>query len=99
MSNQSRKVILLSENGYSEKHDALLKSLIDEKILLFCAVGKDCQLWEDIMDELFIGEGEERDFDIITTSHPNETLEEVITFAEIFEFEGIDNHEIKIIEL
>ena len=99
MNNQSRKVILLSENGYSEMHDALLRSLIAEKVLLFCVLGKDYRLWEEIMDELFVGKGEERDFDMITTSHPNETLEEVIKFAEMLEFEGIDNHRIKIIEL
>lgn len=99
VNNQPKKVILFSKNGYSKKHDGVLNRLIDEKILLFCALGKDCRLWEDIMDELFVGEDIERDFFLITTSHPNETLDEVIQFAEMFEIEGIDSEKIKIIEI
>jgi len=47
--------------------------LIDRKILLFCTVGKDCELWHDIideldvMDELSVANGEERDFFVVTT--------------------------------
>jgi hypothetical protein len=99
MDKNGKRVVLFSINGYSEQHDALLRQLIDEKINLFCAVGKDCKLWEEIVDELFVGEGEERDFELITTSHPDETFDEVIQFAETFHFEGIDNEKIRIIQV
>jgi len=95
----AKKVIVFSRNGYTEKHDDLLNRLIDEKILLFCAVGKDCKLYEEIMDELFVGKGDERDFDLITTSHPDETLDDVIQFAEMVDIAEIDNEKIKIIEV
>ena len=85
MSSQSKRVILFSKSGYSQKHDSLLNRLIDEKIHLFCAVGKDCELWHDVMDELFVGYKEERNFFMITTRHNDETLDEVIQFAESFE--------------
>ncbi|MGI8786183.1 MAG: DUF7684 family protein [Pyrinomonadaceae bacterium] len=97
MSGTSKKIILYSKNGYSKKHDELLNRIIDEKILLFCVLGKDCELWHDIMDELFVGLGEERDFFMITTWHTNETLDEVIEFAKDYDFEGIDNKKIEII--
>lgn len=94
-----RKVVLHSQNGYDAKHDQLLQRLIDEKILLFCVIGKDCELWHDIMDELFVGDGDERDFFMITTLHIDETLDEVIQFAKDYKFEGIDNEQIRIVEV
>lgn len=100
MSNEARKVILFSKNGYSEEYDTLLNRLISEKILLFCAVGKDCELWHDIMDELIVGDGTtELDFDMITTWHENETLDEVIQFAEDFDIGVAENNKLKIIEV
>lgn len=95
-----RKVILHSISRYDEQHNFFLKRLIDEKILLFCTVGKDCELFHDIMDELIVGDGTtELDFDMITTWHPNETIEEVIEFAKNFDIEGINNEEIQVIEV
>lgn len=100
MTNFSRKVILNSISGYSAEHNSLLNQLIDDKVPLFCAVGKDCELWHDIMDELFVGPfGDDRDFFMITTWHNDEALEEVIEFAKIFNLDDIDNDEIQIIEV
>ena len=56
-----RKVVLISETGYNREHDSLLSSFLDQKYELFCAVGKDCELWEEVMDELAVGNGEARD--------------------------------------
>ena len=92
-----KKAILFSKSGYCEKHDSLLNRLIDKKILLFCTVGKDCELWHDIMDEIFVGFGKERDFLMITTWHNDETLDNVVQFAKDFEIEGIENDNIEII--
>ncbi|MCC3860082.1 hypothetical protein LJF33_02550 [Emcibacteraceae bacterium Y4] len=58
-------------------------SLLDQEYELFCVVGKDCELWEDIMDEIAVGDGTNIRF-ITTTSHPDETIEEVIEFAKSF---------------
>jgi hypothetical protein len=77
------KIVLISENGYNPEHDSLLMSFLDQKIQLFCAVGKDCELWEEIMDELAVGNGEQSRY-ITTTSHPNESVEDVIEFAKMF---------------
>ncbi|HQU86874.1 MAG TPA: hypothetical protein PKY59_27315 [Pyrinomonadaceae bacterium] len=95
-----QKVILHSISGYDEKHDFLLQSLIDEKIRLFCTIGKDCELFHDIMDELIVGDGTtELDFLMITTWHEDETLEGVIEFARNFEIEDVADEKIKIIEI
>ena len=51
------KFVLISESGYSKKHDKLLLNLLEQGYELFCAVGKDCEVWEEIMDELSVGDG------------------------------------------
>ena len=96
----AKKVVLNSINGYSKEHDGLLRNLIDSKVLLFSAVGKDCALWHDIMDELFVGNGDiERDFFMITTWHNNETLDDVLAFAKAFHIDYPDNETVQIIEI
>lgn len=99
MSNQVKKVVLYSQNGYDAKHDEILEKIMDEKVLLFCAVGKDCKLWHDVMDEMIVGDGKERDFFMITTWHEDETLEEVVEFAKSFEIESIDNEQVRVIQI
>ena len=50
------KVVLVSSRQYSsESDDVLLRELIEAKIELFCAVGRDAERWEDAMDWLCIG--------------------------------------------
>lgn len=99
MNIKAKKVILHSKINYSEKYDELLNQLIEEKTLLFCAVGKDGEIWHDVMDELYVGYGEERDFFMITTWHNDEELYEVVEFAKSYDIEGINNEEIQIIEI
>ena len=77
------KVVLISRNGYKKDHDTLLESFLDKGYELFCAVGKDCEMWEEVMDEIAVGNGENSRF-ITTTSHPDESEKEVIEFAKNF---------------
>ncbi len=94
------KVVLISNSGYQEEHNDLLQELIENEIELFCAVGIECQKWEDTMD-LLCAELDATDIKpnafCNTTSHPNESVEEVIKFAESW-----NTHiatEVKIIEI
>ena len=79
----TKKFVLVSNSGYSAHHDQMLESLLDQNYELFCVVGKDCQAWEDAMDEIAVGDGRNPRF-INTTSHPGEDESEVIEFAQAF---------------
>ncbi len=83
MVNQVCKVVLISESGYSSKHDALLLSFLDQGVELFSVVGRDCELWEEAMDDLVVG-GLESTRYITTTSHPGENVDDVMEFATAF---------------
>jgi len=93
----AKKVILSTNKKYNSEHEDLLASLVERKIELFCAIGEDCENWEEALDSACFNEkGEEIGF-IVTTSHPNETLEEVKEFAE--QWNGTGNSEIQIIKI
>ena len=74
------KFVLISESGYSPEHDALLNSILIDGVELFCVVGNDCEIWEEVMDEMAVGDGENVRY-ITTTSHPHESVDNVIEFA------------------
>ena len=84
---KNRKLVLVSETGYHQKHDCLLRSILDEEYELFCSVGVDCELWEEIMDEIAVDDGNNPRY-ITTTSHPRETESDVIEFAKMFSVSG-----------
>jgi len=74
------RVVLISESGYNPSNVAILDSILDQGIQLFCVVGKDCQDWENAMDDLL--ESRSGEFlDVVTTCHSNESVEEVMAFA------------------
>lgn len=77
------KFVLISESGYSKEHDKLLLNLLDQGYELFCVVGKDCEVWEEIMDALSVGDRSKPRY-ITTTSHPEKSIEDVIEFAKLF---------------
>jgi hypothetical protein len=95
MNDEGNKIVLISKSGYSADKDALLLGLIVEPVKLFCAVGRDCEMWEEVMDELCVGDGSNPVL-IPTTSHPGESLEDVIEFAQQFVVE--DDKGIRVIE-
>jgi hypothetical protein len=82
------KVVLVASRDYIAQCDrAFLLELINAKVELFCAVGQSAQNWEDEMDWLFI-EVKEASLAtqfVVTTAHTDESVEEVIAFAEHFD--------------
>ena len=92
-----KKIVLVSRSGYSPSHDDILRELIARKVVLFCAVGRDCQLWEEIMDELVVGLTGDGDWHITTTSHPSKSVGEVVEFARAWNLD--EPSDVEIIEV
>jgi hypothetical protein len=80
----AKKIVLVSKTGYDASNNELLRGLIARRIGLFCAVGHECERWEEMMDELVVGPTGECVWHVTTTSHPGETTSEVIEFARAF---------------
>jgi hypothetical protein len=82
------KVVLASSVPYSSGHEPLLLGLIERKIVLFCAAGVDCENWELAFDLLLTDPDRSFTHYVTTTSHPDETLEDVMNFASMWYVEG-----------
>lgn len=63
---------------------ARLEALVHADPALIAIHGKDCELLEDICDETCVGDATGPIYGATTTSHPDESLEEVIEFARMF---------------
>ncbi|MCB0340180.1 MAG: hypothetical protein KDD53_11280, partial [Bdellovibrionales bacterium] len=77
----SSKVILHSVSGYTRELDSLVEDFIRDGVKFVGVVGVDCAKLEDIIDEIVVGDGT-RNYNLLTSSHPNESLQQAISFAE-----------------
>ena len=75
-----KKIVLHCPNGYSSRLDVMVEDFIRDGVMFVGVVGEDCSRVEDIIDELVVADGT-RDYDLLTSSHPNETVDEVVQFA------------------
>jgi hypothetical protein len=92
----ARKIVLNCLCGYEPRLDALVEDFIRDNVNFVGVVGTDCQKVEDIIDELVVGDGSS-DYDLLTSSHPGESLDDAIRFAKCLtgEFSG----EVQVLEL
>ena len=85
-----KKIVLLTSKNYAPENESFLCSLIEQGCELICFVGVDSENWEEAMDFLAIGDGCNPKH-IITTSHPKESLDEVINMAKHMKTGGSNN--------
>ena len=76
-----KKIVLHCRNGYQPKLDSLVEEFIRDGVVFVGVVGTDCAKVEDIIDELVVGVGD-RDYDLLTSSHPDESVEDAVRFAD-----------------
>lgn len=75
-----KKLVLHCRNGYERRLDTLVEEFIRDGVVFVGVVGKDCAKVEDIIDEIVFGRGD-RDYELLTSSHPNESVEDAVRFA------------------
>jgi hypothetical protein len=77
----SAKIVLHAPPPHSHELEGFVEACIRDKVALVCVVGEQSQLVEDIIDELVVGDASDKTRFMTTTSHPDESLTEVIAFA------------------
>lgn len=77
-----KKIVLHCRSGCAPRLDTLVEEFVG-------VVGDDCAKVEEIIDELVVGDGN-RDYHLLTSSHPNESVADAVRFADSLtaEFEG-----------
>jgi hypothetical protein len=95
-------IVLRSSTPYSEQHEPLLREVLNEEPSLFAVVGAKSQSWEDAMDWLCADmrmDDARNDRFCKTTSHTQESFEEVVAFVEQWcELRGLSK-EIRVMEI
>lgn len=75
------KVVLHCPTGCHIGLDQLVEQFIADGVKFVGVVGHDCQLVEDLIDELVVGDGSDPRRFLLTSSHPCESVEEALGFA------------------
>ena len=75
------KVVLHCPTGYHIELDSLVEQFLSDGVKLVAVIGKDCDLVESIIDEIVVGDGSNPDRFLLTSSHPGESVVDVVAFA------------------
>lgn len=75
------KIVLHCPHGYVPRLDSLVEQFLADRVQFVGVVGEDCARIEDIIDELVVGDGSDPLRFILTSSHPGESVQDVIEFA------------------
>jgi hypothetical protein len=77
----AKKVVLHCTDGYRMRLDPLVEDFIRDGVIFVAVVGKGCAEVEDMIDELVLGDDGTREYHLLTSSHPNQSIQEAIEFA------------------
>jgi len=85
-----RKIILHCPHGYQPNLPDMVEQFVSDGVVFVGVVGQDCAKIEDIIDECVIGDGSDNRPLVLTSSHPNESIEDAVEFAMLLtgEFAG-----------
>lgn len=78
----AQKVVLHCPQGMPVGMAELATQQVAKGVRFVAAVGPACQAIEDLIDEAAVAAGSPEQNFVLTTSHPDESLAEVIAFAE-----------------
>ena len=75
------KIVLNAPEPDSPLLPEFVEQCVRDRVALICVVGEKSDLVEDAIDWLIIGDGSDHSRFIVTSSHKDEALGEVIDFA------------------
>jgi len=76
-----KKVVLHCPAGYRFGLDSMVERFLADGVEFVAVVGQDCETVEDIIDELVVGDGADPTRFILTSSHPEQSIADVVEFA------------------
>ena len=72
---------MVSESGMSNEAEVMLRHHVSERPRIIAIFGKDCRAIEDLCDQI----SDELEIFVVTTSHPDESLDDVISMIKTFD--------------
>lgn len=81
------KYILHSPVSDCSQLEQFIERCLKEKASLLAIIGPGCSELEDTIDEIVVGDGSDVTRFLCTTSHPDESFEDVFSFVQTWEFD------------
>ncbi|WKB56035.1 hypothetical protein [Eleftheria terrae] len=88
------KIVLHCPTGYHVALDQLVEQFITDGVKFVGVVGHDCERVEEIIDELVVGDGSDPRRFLLTSSHPGESVAEVVEFARLLSSEYLGDAQV-----
>lgn len=79
------KIILHSPPSDEGLLEDFVERCLRDRVSLVAVIGQGCERIEDILDALVVGDGSDPDRFLCTTSHPDESLDDVLQLVKIWE--------------
>jgi hypothetical protein len=79
------KVILHTPLADPTKLPSFVETCLADGVVLIAVFGSDCARVEDLIDELVVGDGSDESRFVMTSSHPGESLDEVLEFVAVYD--------------
>jgi hypothetical protein len=79
---KTTKIVLRVSPPGESRLEAFVEQCIRDGVRLIAVMGDDCARIEDLIDDFIVGDGSDKTRFILTSSHPDESLEDVIAFAQ-----------------
>jgi hypothetical protein len=86
----ARKLILHVPISDEALLDGFVETCLSDGVSLVAVFGPGCARIEDIIDEIVVGDGNDKTRFLCTSSHPDEPFEDVLNMVMIWEFERGD---------
>lgn len=77
----TKRLILHAPPWDAPSLETFVEDCLRDSVILIAVVGPDCGRVENVIDELVVGDGSDDKRSVTTTSHPDETLDEVKDFT------------------
>ena len=75
------KIILHTPLADPAKLDSFVEACLANGVILIAILGTDADKVEDLIDELVVGDASDESRFVMTSSHRNESLDEVLNFV------------------
>jgi hypothetical protein len=79
------KIVLHSPLADPSLLEQFVEDCLKDGVVLIAVIGRDARAVEDQIDDYIVGDGSDDSRFIVTSSHPDETLQEVLEFATMFD--------------
>ena len=94
----AKGIVLICNEGCSDDIGEFVEACLRDGVAIICAIGPNARHIEDVIDEFIVGDGSDHSRFILTSSHIDEPMDDVMDFVKICT-EGLADKSVQVIAL